>query len=155
MDPEALRAIAANEAVLDALGSAAELTAPGVGPSPYAIDGFVLHAHPDLCERLLDVAEGIDNASAVGVFGLPCLVDRGGVLRAVARGTSSLWLQLAAATRAELGPDEAWPAGELGSDWVRVDAWQTVRPSPEGTAWVRRLIAAAFESAEAAEAADA
>jgi len=152
MDPEALRGIAANEGVLDALGSAAELPEPAGGPSPYAIDAFVLHAHPDLCERLLDVAEGIEGASTFGVFGLPCLVDRGRVLRAFARGTSSLWLRLAASTRGELGPDEAWPATELGPDWVRIDAWQTVRPSAEGTAWVRRLAAAAFESAEAADA---
>lgn len=152
MDPAALRGIAANEAVLDALGSAAELAEPSAGPSPYALDAFVLHAHPDLCDRLLEVSEGIDGTSAVGVFGLPCLVDRGRILRAYARGTSSLWLRLAASTRGQLGPDEAWPATELGPDWVRVDAWQTVRPSAEGTAWVRRLVAAAFELAEAADA---
>ena len=141
-----LRGIPGNDAVLDELGRNAE---PASGESPYSIDAYVLHTHPDLCDRLLALADGVGGVTAVGVYGIPCLIDGDRAIRVFARGTSSLWLSAPAASRAALGPDESWPAPELGPSWIRLDAWQTVRPSNVGTAWLRALVSAAFDPRDA------
>ena len=130
-----------------------ELAAVPGGPEPaYAIDAYELHTHPDLGERLLSLAEGVAGASGVGVYGVACLLDDAGVIRVVARGTSGLWVRAEADDHARLVAADAWAAPELGPDWVRMDAWQTVLPFAEGTALLRSRIARAFPDGESPDA---
>lgn len=152
IEPNSLRGRPENDSVLHRLAVDAE---PGGDESPYAIDGFVLHTHPDLCERLLTISAEVRGASAVGVYGLACLVDADGIVRTVARGTSGLWVRLSADDRARLVTEDDPESSEFGPEWLRIDAWQTVRPFAEGTARLKDLIGAAFGVAAGDEATDA
>ena len=84
----------------------------------YDLDGWQLHTHPDLCERL----QSLNPHCYRGAFGVPVLATDRGVWFGVAIGTSTLALRLP--------PDEAKAAGgrdfpNAGPDWVSVDPWQT------------------------------
>lgn len=141
IDPATLRGRPLNQQVLDALAIGA---VPGGVDRTYAIDSFELHIHPDLGERLLALAEGLPDARPAGVYGAACLIDGASVIRVVARGTSGLWIRLDGDERAGLLGDGALEAPDFGPDWVRMDAWQTVLPFAEGTAFLRSRVAAAF-----------
>ncbi len=141
VDPASLPARPGNDRV-------GAFLAPGSTPAgpdePYAIDGFVLRTHPDLCERLVALAEDVAGAAGTGLYGIACLADSDGSVRAIARGTSTLYLRLPADARATVLAEDAVEAPELGPDWVRLDAWQTVRPLAVGTERLHGLVAAAF-----------
>jgi hypothetical protein len=112
---------------------------------PYAIEGWDLSAHPDLEERLGELARGLPGATITGYRGHPVVVDDRWVVRALATGTSGLLLRLhdgqdRVAVLAHGG--EARP--DLGPDWVRADPWLSGLPSADGTILVRRWVAAAL-----------
>jgi hypothetical protein len=88
---------------------------------PYDLDGYQLHTHPDLCDHL----QSLNPHCYGGAYGVPVLANDGGVIFAVARGTSHVAFQL---------PDSAWEkareAGgfdtwDLGEGWFAFQAWQT------------------------------
>ncbi|HUR24576.1 MAG TPA: hypothetical protein VM327_00990 [Candidatus Thermoplasmatota archaeon] len=80
----------------------------------YDLDGWQLHTHPDLCERLQSLCPPCYG----GRFGVPVLTAGNGIHFAVAMGTSTLAFRL--------GPESGgreFPEAGLG--WVAVDPWQT------------------------------
>ena len=112
--------------------------------SPWDIDAYELHAHPDLIDRLRELGAG-NEQSVVPVFGLPVLVRPGGHAFAIAVGTSTLLLRLdEEPTDVRLSSKPGWfdVAG-----WVALDAWQPNLPSTEGFSVLRDLVRRAFEQA--------
>lgn len=87
----------------------------------YDLDGYELHTHPDLCEYL----QAFNRYCYGGAFGVPVLADEGGVIFAVARGTSFVAFLLPepeqSAAKAAGGRD--YP--DAGDDWISVEAWKT------------------------------
>ena len=146
VEPGTIRDRPGNDTVFNHLAVGAQAARPN---EPYAIDAFVLHTHPDLCDRLLQIGDSVPGASAAGLYGVACLLDGADVVRVVARGTSSLWLRLPTDARAAVLADDAADAPEFGPDWIRINAWQTIRPLAEGTARLRGLVALAFGASNA------
>jgi hypothetical protein len=130
----------ANAALLDYLRGQATL--PG-GPRDYALGSWQLHTHPDLMERLHDLAPRWPLTAA---YGVP-LLARDGIAAVVALGTS--WL----AVRMEsLPPDieirEPDPAWSLAGDsWHFISPWQSQLPAAEGTRVLRELVSTALAHA--------
>src|SRR5215469_5936969 len=77
-----------NASLLDFLRSQAS---PPSGPGGYALDAWQLHTHPDLMDRLCELAPGWPLAAA---YGVP-LLARDGVAAVVALGTSWLVARIA------------------------------------------------------------
>lgn len=99
--------------------------APPHGPDDLALGDWQLHAHPDLCERLAQLAS---RAPLHAAYGVPVLAHEG-VAAAAALGTSVLLVRLPAPPpKLKAGP----PVGQApGDDWHPVDAWQAELPSAE------------------------
>jgi len=111
---------ARNANVITAVRAFAKLkeSAPG---DPYVVDGYELHAHPDLVDRLRELATYTPEASLEFAFGIPLLCAPNGRVFATAGGTNSLSL---------FSPDdEVWghPYPEYGSAWRQGNAWTTGR----------------------------
>ncbi len=131
-----------NAAILARLREAAE-----PATSAYRLGEWELHAHPDLCERLDDVAP---DGRRVEVYGLPGRASPGGVLYAVARGTSGILLRLpAGSARDAVLANGGAVATDIDSDWVRADAWLTDVPSAAGRALLAGWVKAARSAADA------
>lgn len=84
----------------------------------YDLDGWQLHTHPDLCDRL----QSLNPHCYRGAYGVPVLATDRDVYFGVAMGTSTLALRLP--------PEEAAAAGgrefpTAGAGWVSVDPWKT------------------------------
>jgi hypothetical protein len=105
----------ANHALLQALQARSE---PARG-SGYDLDGFELHAHPDLCDHLYALNPHCKEAA----YGYPVLATERGILFAVAIGTSFLALRLADRERAAAVDQGGRAFAEAGTDWVSVEAW--------------------------------
>jgi hypothetical protein len=139
----ALEAVPANAAVL------AVLRGRGVydpNRAPWTLDGYELHSHPDLEERLGQLADGLPGGRTIGLYGAPGLAANG-VVYAVAGGMSTINLRLPAGmVRDEIRAYEDRGPCEFGPDWVVADAWLSRLPSAEGTAvlvsWLRAAAAA-------------
>ena len=116
-----------NAALLDFLR--AQGCPPG-GPDDYALGAWQLHTHPDLLDRLAELAR---HAPLHAAYGVPVLA-REGIAAVAAVGTSVLLVRLPAAPSGlEAGTSVPFLAGH---GWQAVDAWQSELPSAEGT---RRL----------------
>lgn len=142
-DPGLVAAHPENAAIARVAGPGARAR-PG---EPYAIDGWELRAHPDLEERLRQLAEGPPGASVAVLRGLPVIVDRDGIVCVAAAGTSGLLLRLAdgpARDAVLANGGEAQPA--IGPDWVRADPWLSDVPATAGTAMLRSWVEAALAS---------
>jgi hypothetical protein len=89
---------------------------------PYVVDGYELHAHPDLVERLRNLLAQTPEARLEFAFGIPMLCTQTGRIFASAEGTSSLSLLLP--------ENEPWgaPYPEFGARWRRGSAWARGRP---------------------------
>jgi hypothetical protein len=136
--------VPANRAVLSILQGRA--TARPLD-DPWALDGFELHVHPDLQERLDQLAVGHPGGRSVGLYGVPGLVA-GGVIYAVARGTSRIEFRIPSGPAREailLHGGDAESA--FGPDWVVADAWLSDIPSAAGTALLRSWVAVAASTA--------
>ncbi|WP_460073760.1 hypothetical protein [Streptomyces sp. YKOK-I1] len=100
------------------------------GPDDHVLGGWQLHTHPDLLERLAQLAP---HAPLHAAYGVPILAYAG-IAAAAGLGTSTLLLRLPAAP-ADLEAGTPFP--DLVDDgWRAVDAWQSALPSAEGN---RRL----------------
>ena len=60
--------------------------------SPFEIDDYELHCHPELVERLAEIGAGVVDLAPA--FGLPVLVHPDGVTFAFAQGTSVIALRV-------------------------------------------------------------
>ncbi|MFK0171685.1 hypothetical protein ACIQU5_23070 [Streptomyces sp. NPDC090306] len=99
--------------------------APPDGPDDLALGEWQLHTHPDLCERLAELAP---RAPLHAAYGVPVLAHEG-IAAAVALGTSALLVRLPAPPpKLRAGPPVGLPAGR---GWQSVDAWQGELPSAE------------------------
>ena len=94
----------------------------------------VLRCHPDLCDRLEAIAEGLD-AHLRYLGGLPVLVHANDVIFAVAAGTSWISLRLPPSGHSAI-IRSAWGRRRLEGEWVDVDPWLSDLVSRDG---VRRL----------------
>ena len=94
--------------------------APPGGPGDYTLGEWQLHAHPDLLDRLQELALGVPLNAA---YGIPLLAHMG-VAAVAAQGTGTLLMRL---PEAPAGLREGrWPVPELTAHgWVTVDAWQS------------------------------
>jgi hypothetical protein len=114
--------------------------------SPLDIDGFELHVHPDLIERITAAAREVPGASPIAVLGF-LGVDCGGRLIAVATGTSGFFLRLDALPP---GPPAipSRPVPELGAGWLAVDPWLPEVTLPEAVPLLARCLSAAAARVE-------
>ena len=87
----------------------------------YDLDGWQLHTHPDLGDRL----RSLNPHCFKGVYGVPVLATERGELFAVAMGTSLLALRLPDAEAAEANAAGAREWADGGPGWLAVDPWST------------------------------
>jgi hypothetical protein len=129
----------ANANLLAYLRSSAQ---PATGRRWADLDGFELHTHPDLIERLSELA-GSPRA-VVPFYGVVAIVVKG-VAAVVAIGTDTLLLRLPAR------PEGVWfePPVEpmCGNGWYAVSAWHGHHPATDGPSRLASLIHAAHQHA--------
>jgi hypothetical protein len=101
-----------NAAVLTAIRSFATPKQPAEDKR-YVVDGYELHAHPDLVDRLKELVNYTSGASLEFAFGIPMLCTVSGRIFAIAGGTYSLRLFLPDGTWGQLYPEygEPWRSG--------------------------------------------
>ncbi|WP_419999309.1 hypothetical protein [Streptomyces boninensis] len=116
-----------NEALLDFLRAQA---VPPDGPGDHALGKWQLHTHPDLCDRLADLAPRHPLHTA---YGVPVLAHEG-IAAAVALGTDRLLVRLPKLPHNIAAGAPMPPLTDQG--WQSVDPWLSELPSAEG---VRRL----------------
>ena len=138
--PQELPGHPCNTALLDFLRRQAS---PPSGPDDYTLETWQLHTHPDLIQRLGELAPGWPITAA---YGVPILASQG-IAAAVALGTD--WL---AVRTGHLPPgiETADPAPEWSSaqgNWYAVSPWQSHLSAADGTRALRELIAAALTQA--------
>jgi hypothetical protein len=85
----------------------------------YDLDGWQLHTHPDLCDRL----QSLNPACYRAVFGVPILSNDRGLYFGVAMGTSVLALRLPGSEAAEAAHTGARGFPDAGDAWTAVDPW--------------------------------
>jgi len=130
---------ALNRDLLDYLRHRAQ---PGAGSS-YDLDGWELHVHPDLIERLGDIA-GSPKA-VVPLYGVVIVVVRD-IAVAMASDTNTLLLRLPS-------PPEDVKAGVpieplCSNGWQAVSPWQSDLPSAVGLSRLRALLQEARDHAK-------
>jgi hypothetical protein len=105
-----------------------------------------LRCHPDLCDRLEALAHGLPDTRSRFVGGMPLLVNEGGVVFAVAGGTSWVSLRLPPRVHSAVVRSE-WGRRGLEGDWIDVDPWLTDMESREALARLRGWCRAAHDYA--------
>ena len=131
--------------------------------SPWIVEGYSLHTHPDLCERV----ENINAAAAGGtefryLYGKPALIAANGVIVAFATGTHTFCVrlrreecmdELVAARNEKLSRFPVLRMKQLELDaltsgeWTRLDPWAIAYPSDEGVALLAEHVAKAERKA--------
>lgn len=96
---------------------------------PFVLDGYALRTHPDLAERLDELAAALPTECRASAFGVPVLVAPSGVVFAVAGGTSEVALRVAPHDDAAARAVGAQPHASYGPGWWRFSAFS---PSLEG-----------------------
>jgi len=140
----AVEAAPANRAVLAVLR---EQAVPRPPDDVWALDGFELHSHPDLRERLDHVGAGQPGGRSVGLYGVPVLIAAD-VVYAIAGGTSRVYLRIpAGTTRDEVMLHGGDADVAFGPEWVGADAWLSDLPSAEGTRLLASWVATAARAA--------
>lgn len=104
---------------------------PGTGRGAYDLDGWEMHTHPDLIERLGDIA-GSPQA-VVPVYGVAAVAQKQ-VAIAVALDMGTLLFRLPTVPTGVEAVERIEPLCSRG--WHAVCAWQSQLPSAEG---LRRL----------------
>jgi hypothetical protein len=87
----------------------------------YDLDGYQLHAHPDLC----DLLQSLNPACYRGLYGIPVLANDRHLLFGVAIGTAFLALRLPGPESAEAKAAGGFDFVEAGKPWVGVEPWST------------------------------
>ncbi len=106
-----------------------------------------LRCHPDLCDRLESIAEGLP-ARLRYVAGLPVLIHPNSVIFAIAGGTSWAALRLPEHAHSAVARS-TWGRRGLEDDWGDVDPWLTEVPAREGLSRLTGWCHAACEHARA------
>jgi hypothetical protein len=140
--------VAANREVLAIIETMADRRT-GRSSSPWDIDDFVLHSHPDLSERMEEAAGGLPGGGRyVGVRGHAALIDPDRVIRVVAIGMSGLAIRIRdEGIRADIARHSRFTWTGFGPDWVGADAWPVDLSLEDGTARLRGWLAATFAEA--------
>jgi len=111
--------------------------------NPYVVDGYELHARPELADRLKNLmACSTPGARLEFAFGIPMLCTSTGRVFATAGGTHSLSLFLP--------EEENWgePNPEYGEPWRQGYAWTKGRPhTPDDEEQLISLLRRAYASA--------
>lgn len=111
----------------------------GVPHKPCGCDyeGWELHTHPDLVQRLADLAP---RWPVLATFGVPVLAAKG-IAAALARGTGTLLVRLPETPPASLKPARPCPPlTDPDGDWYALDPWQSELPSAESERLLARVI---------------
>jgi hypothetical protein len=105
------------------------------------LDGFELHAHPDVCERLIGLAGELGEVPDGwhAVYGVPALVTAHGAIYAFAIGAGGIGLRL---PHASLPPHLNRHDLDLPG-WTVIDAWQTQLPGRVAGERIRAALLAA------------
>lgn len=108
-----------------------------------ALGAWELHTHPDLIDRLCELAPGWPLTAA---YGIP-LLARDGAAAVVALGTGWLAVRIdhMPADIKTLEPAPAWTF--VRDNWHIVDPWQGQLPSADGTRTLRGLVSGALSYA--------
>lgn len=129
-----------NASLLEFLRSQAS---PPSGPGDYALGAWQLHTHPDLIDRLCELAPSWPLAAAYGVPLLACE----GVAAVVALGTGWLAVRIDRLP-ANVQTSESAAAWTIaGGDWHIVDPWQGQLSLADGTRVLRGLVSGALSYA--------
>lgn len=97
--------------------------------SPWDVDDYELHTHPDMTERLETLVAAVPGLRLVPLVGYVGVVA-GERIVAVGEGTSRLALRL---VREDAPPEaEASAHPSFGAGWSAVDIWLTDLPTPRG-----------------------
>ncbi len=140
---ESLRSLPDLPANAALLGYLRGQAVPAGGPEDHALGSWQLHTHPDLMERLRELAPGWPLTAA---YGVP-LLARDGIAVVVALGTG--WLAIRVGSLPPdvetVEPDTAWSFA--GADWHFISPWQSQLPAADGTRTLRRLVSAALAEA--------
>lgn len=100
--------------------------------SEYRLRAFEQLTHPDVCERLAQVAEG---GQPVVAYGRCARAAPDGTLYAIGLGTGVIALRLPeGAARGAVLANGGKLDPDLGSDWVLADAWLSEVLRADGTA---------------------
>jgi hypothetical protein len=144
-DLDDLDGVEANQAVLEILRSRAGRRTPA-SSSPWDIDDFVLHSHPDLSERLEEVGTGLPGGGRyAGVCGHAALIDADRVIRVVVMGNAGLAIRVRDETvRADIARNSRFAWSGFGPDWVGADPWPRDLSKEEGTVRLRAWLDVAF-----------
>jgi hypothetical protein len=102
--------------------------------SSYRLGVWELRTHPDLMDRLQELAP---DRAMLTAYGMPLFAEAG-VAAVVAMGTGTLFLRLPQ-DPAALGLAGALSPFELPG-WYGVDAWQSALPSAEGRSRLSALV---------------
>ena len=103
----------------------------------YDLEGYELHAHPDLC----DYVQAFNPYCYGGAYGVPVLANDRGILFGIAMGTSFVAFRLNEPERSETKAAGGSDFAKAGAGWVSVEAWRT--ESDLMTKWCRAAHAAA------------
>jgi hypothetical protein len=110
---------------------------------PYVVEGYELHACPDLVDRLEKLLAYTPGAKLAFAFGTPTLCTLSSRIFATAAGTHSLSLYLP--------EEEGWglPHQEYGKPWRQGYAWARSRPhTPEDEQHLASLLRRAYSAAK-------
>ncbi|MBD0746652.1 hypothetical protein [Streptomyces sp. CBMA152] len=117
----------------------------------YADEGWELHTHPDLVERLEDLAP---RWPVLASFGVPVLAANG-IAAVVAVGTGVLLVRLPEAPPEPLEPAEPCPPlTDPGQGWYAVCPWQNELSSAESKRLLSLLVQHALTYAASQSAVD-
>lgn len=103
----------------------------------FVYEGWELHTHPDLVERLEALAP---NCPVLATFGMPVLAAKG-IAAVVARGMGVLLVRLPQAPPEFLEPAAPCPPlTDPGQGWYAVCPWQSELPSAESKRLLSLLV---------------
>ncbi|MFI5808501.1 hypothetical protein [Streptomyces sp. NPDC051561] len=103
----------------------------------YGYEGWEVHTHPDLVERLGDLAP---QWPVLAAYGMPVLASKG-IAAVVARSMGILLVRLPVAPAEPLEPVEPWPPlTDPGRGWYSLCPWQSELPSAESKRLLTLLI---------------
>ncbi|AUG76067.1 hypothetical protein CFP65_1157 [Kitasatospora sp. MMS16-BH015] len=106
-------------------------------PTGLAYEGWELHTHPDLVERLEELA---GDWPVLPTFGVPVLAAKG-IAAVLALGTNSLLVRLPEAPPEALAPAAPRPPlTDPGQDWYAVSAWQSELHSTESARLLSEVV---------------
>jgi hypothetical protein len=108
------------------------------------LEGWELHVHPDLSERLAQICPR--RVALTPVHGVHVLASSG-VAAGFVQGTSVLYLRLPVEPTGVAPGRPGGVAGFAAPDWYAVDPWQNDLPSEAGLRKLRQLALTAYQFA--------